>query len=264
MGRRSFLKHFVPFPGASPFLTATVLRPSSGQLPLPQYVYPVAYGGPVFGQRGCRRASPRAGRESGEHGSRGLWRMQWLWPVGPREGGVSMHAEHAAGHDSLPYRHRAAADGLSEIAPLCEDGRSKKSLCPVLGHRQEKQAGEGGVLGGSPLASTAEMRPDGSRRPCPLRRRKLRASTAEMRPNGGRRPCPLAGKTPHGITGNEEGALKVSAVGDTGPTDIAGRMRGSLSSSKAGCPGRYALRGRPARWAKPMRAWVSLAAVKPA
>ena len=60
------------------------------------------------------------------------------------------------------------------------------------------------------------------------------------------------------------GALKVSAVGDTGPTDIAGRMRGSLSSSKAGCPGRYALRGRPARWAKPMRAWVSLAAVKSA
>ena len=67
-----------------------------------------------------------------------------------------------------------------------------------------------------------------------------------------------------GITGNEEGALKLSAVGDTGPTDIAGRMRGSLSSSKAGCPGRYALRGRPARWAKPMRAWVSLAAVKSA
>lgn len=233
--------HFVPFPGASPFLTATVLRPPSGQLPPPQYVYPVAYGGPVFGQRGCRRALPRAGRESGEHGSRGLWRMQWLWPVGPREGGVSMHAEHAAGHASLPYRNRAAADGLSEIAPLCEDGRSKKSLCPALGHRQEKQAGEGGVFGGSPLVSTAEMRPD-----------------------GGRRPCPLARKTPHGITGNKEGALKLSTVGDTGPTDIAGRMRGSLSSSKAGCPGRYALRGRPARWAKPMRAWVSLAAVKSA
>ena len=139
--------HFVPFPGASPFLTATVLRPPSGQLPPPQYVYPVAYGGPVFGQRGCRRALPRAGRESGEHGSRGLWRMQWLWPVGPREGGVSMHAEHAAGHDSLPYRDRTAADGLSEIAPLCEDGRSKKSLCPVWGHRQEKQAGEGEFWG---------------------------------------------------------------------------------------------------------------------
>ena len=142
--------------------------------------------------------------------------------------------------------------------------KAKNSLCPLWGHRQEKQAGEGGVFGGSPLASTAEMRPDGGRRPCPLRRRKLRASTAEMRPDGGRRPCPLAGKTPHGITGNEEGALKLSAVGDTGPTDIAGRMRGSLSSSKAGCPGRYALRGRPARWAKPMRAWVSLAAVKSA
>ena len=141
---------------------------------------------------------------------------------------------------------------------------AKKSLCPVWGHRQEKQAGEGGVLGGSPLASTAEMRPNGGRRPCPLRRRKLRASTAEMRPDGGRRLCPLARKTPHGITGNKEGALKLSTVGDTSPTDIAGRMRCSLSSSKAGCPGRYALRGRPARWAKPMRAWVSLAAVKSA
>ena len=91
------MKHFVPFPGASPFLTATVLRPPSGQLPPPQYVYPVAYGGPVFGQRGCCRALPRAGRESGEHGSRGLWRMQWLWPVGPQEGGGPMHAERAAG-----------------------------------------------------------------------------------------------------------------------------------------------------------------------
>lgn len=35
MGRRAFLMHFVPFPGASPFLTATVLRPPSGQLPPP-------------------------------------------------------------------------------------------------------------------------------------------------------------------------------------------------------------------------------------
>ena len=35
MGRRTFLMHFVPFPGASPFLTATVLRPPSGQLPPP-------------------------------------------------------------------------------------------------------------------------------------------------------------------------------------------------------------------------------------
>lgn len=157
-------------------------------------------------------------------------------------GKAGIHARRACRrHDSLPYRDRTAADGLSEIAPLCEDGRSKKSLCPVWGHRQEKQAGEGGVFGGSPLVSAAEMRPD-----------------------GGRRPCPLARKTPHGITGNKEGALKLSAVGDTGPTDIAGRMRGSLSSSKAGCPGRYALRGRPARWAKPMRAWESLAAVKSA
>ena len=150
MGRRTFLKHFVPFPGASPFLTATVLRPPSGQLLPPQYVYPVAYGGPVFGQRGCCRALPRSGRESGEHGSRGLWRMQWLWPVGPREGGVSMHAEHAAGHDSLPYRDRTAADGLSEIAPLCEDGRSKKKACAPFWDTGRKSRLVKGSLRGKP------------------------------------------------------------------------------------------------------------------
>ena len=211
--------------------------------------------------------------------------------AGRATGRRRIHARRACRrHDSLPYRDRTAADGLSEIAPLCEDGRSKKACAPFWGHRQEKQVGEGAFEGkvlshrqqrcdrmaaagrarcdagsyGHRQQRCDRMAPDGGRRPCPLRRRKLRASTAEMRPDGGRRPCPLAGKTPHGITGNEEGALKLSAVGDTGPTDIAGRMRGSLSSSKAGCPGRYALRGRPARWAKPMRAWVSLAAVKSA
>ena len=141
------MKHFVPFPGASPFLTATVLRVPAGQL----HPSPMRLSGCVWRSRlraaGLWRALPRAGRESGEHGSRGLWRMQWLWPVGPREGGVSMHAEHAAGHDSLPYRDRTAADGLSEIAPLCEDGRSKKACAPFWGHRQEKQAGEGAFEG---------------------------------------------------------------------------------------------------------------------
>ena len=64
--------------------------------------------------------------------------------AGRATGRRRIHARRACRrHDSLPYRNRAAADGLSEIAPLCEDGRSKKSLCPVLGHRQEKQAGEG-------------------------------------------------------------------------------------------------------------------------
>ena len=198
-----------------------------------------------------------------------------------------MHAERAAGTTACRIGTGPQRTGSLRSLLCARMAAAKKSLCPVWGHRQEKQAGEGGVLGGSPLASTAEMRPNGGRRPCPLRRRKLRASTAEMRPDGGRRPCPLrrrklrastaemrpdggrrlcplARKTPHGITGNKEGALKLSTVGDTSPTDIAGRMRGSLSSSKAGCPGRYALRGRPARWAKPMRAWVSLAAVKSA
>lgn len=49
-----------------------------------------------------------------------------------------MHAEHAAGHASLPYRNRAAADGLSEIAPLCEDGQSKKKTCAPFGDTGRK------------------------------------------------------------------------------------------------------------------------------
>ena len=156
MGRRSFLKHFVPFPGASPFLTATVLRPPSGQLPPPQYVYPVAYGGPVFGQRGCRRALPRSGRESGEHGSRGLWRMQWLWPVGPREGGVFMHAEHAAGTTACrigtgPQRTGSLrsllcarmVEAKKACAPFGDTGRKSRLVKgefwgEALSHRQQR------------------------------------------------------------------------------------------------------------------------------
>ena len=92
------------------------------------------------------------------------------------------------------------------------------------------------------------------------------ATGIDSRDATGWRPqaVPVSGKDASRDHRQRGGALKLSAVGDTGPTDIAGRMRGSLSSSKAGCPGRYALRGRPARWAKPMRAWVSLAAVKSA
>lgn len=174
-----------------------------------------------------------------------------------------MHAEHAAGHDSLPYRHRAAADGLSEIAPLCEDGRSKKSLSPVWGHRQEKQAGEGEFEGKA--LSHRQQRCD---RMAAAGRARCDAGSYghDSRDATGWRPqaVPVSEKDASRDHRQRGGALKVSAVGDTGPTDIAGRMRGSLSSSKAGCPGRYALRGRPARWAKPMRAWVSLAAVKSA
>ena len=36
-------------------------------------------------------------------------------------------------------------------------------------------------------------------RPCPLRRRKLRASTAEMRPDGGRKAVPVATQEVTGI-----------------------------------------------------------------
>ena len=50
--------------------------------------------------------------------------------AGRTTGRRRIHARRACRrHDSLPYRNRAAADGLSEIAPLCEDGRSKKKAC---------------------------------------------------------------------------------------------------------------------------------------
>ena len=234
------MKHFVPFPGASPFLTATVLRPPSGQLPPPQYVYPVAYGGPVFGQRGCRRALLRAGRESGEHGSRGLWRMQWLWPDGPQEGGVSMHAERAAGTTACRIGTGPQRTG-SLRSLLCARMVEAKKACAPFWDTGRKSRLVKGSLRGKP-------------------------SRIDSRDATGWRPqaVPVSEKDASRDHRQQGGALKVSAVGDTGPTDIAGRMRGSLSSSKAGCPGRYALRGRPARWAKPMRAWVSLAAVKSA
>lgn len=142
MGRRTFLMHFVPFPGASPFLTATVLRPPSGQLPPPNTFIRLRMAALSSGSGAvvvrCReRAGSRESMVAGACGGcNGCGRSD--------HGKAGIHARRACRrHDSLPYRNRAAADGLSEIAPLCEDGRSKKSLCPVWGHRQEKQAGEG-------------------------------------------------------------------------------------------------------------------------
>ncbi len=212
--------------------------------------------------------------------------------AGRTTGRRRIHARRACRrHDSLPYRNRAAADGLSEIAPLCEDGRSKKSLCPVLGHRQEKQAGEGEFEGKalSHRQQRCDSRDETEWRPQAVPVATQEATGIDSRDATGWRPqaVPVATQEATGIDSRDAtgwrpqavpvsekdasrdhrqrgGALKVSTVGDTGPTDIAGRMRCSLSSSKAGCPGRYALRGRPARWAKPMRAWVSLAAVKSA
>ena len=162
--------------------------------------------------------------------------------AGRTTGRRRIHARRACRrHDSLPYRNRAAADGLSEIAPLCEDGRSKKKACAPFWDTGRKSRLVKGEFWGKP-------------------------SRIDSRDATGWRPqaVPVSEKDASRDHRQRGGALKVSAVGDTGPTDIAGRMRGSLSSSKAGCPGRYALRGRPARWAKPMRAWVSLAAVKSA
>ena len=144
-GRRTFLKHFVPFPGASPFLTATVLRPPSGQLPLPNTFIRLRMAVLSSGN-GLSSSLPRAGRESGEHGSRGLWRMQWLWPVGPQEGGGPMHAERAAGTTACRIGTGPQRTG-SLRSLLCARMAAAKSLCPVWGHRQEKQAGEGEFWG---------------------------------------------------------------------------------------------------------------------
>lgn len=176
------MKHFVPFPGASPFLTATVLRPPSGQLPLPNTFIRLRMAVPSSGSGAvvvrCR-------------GRAGSWESMVAGACGGCNGCGRM------GHGKAAY---PCTQSMPQGTPACRIGtgpqrtgslksllcarmaKAKKNLCPLWGHRQEKQAGEGGVFGGSPLASTAEMRPD-----------------------GGRRPCPLARKTPHGITGNEEG-----------------------------------------------------------
>ena len=166
--------------------------------------------------------------------------------------------------DGLPYRNRAAADGLSEIAPLCEDGRSKKKACAPFWDTGRKSRLVKGSLRGKP--SRIDSRDATGWRPQAVPVATQEATGIDSRDATGWRPqaVPVSEKDASRDHRQRGGALKVSAVGDTGPTDIAGRMRGSLSSSKAGCPGRYALRGRPARWAKPMRAWVSLAAVKSA
>ena len=131
---------------------------------------------------------------------------------------------------------------------------AKKSLCPVLGHRQEKQAGEG-EFEGKALSHRQQRCDRMAAQAVPVATQE--ATGIDSRDATGWRPqaVPVSEKDASRDHRQRGGALKVSAVGDTGPTDIAGRMRGSLSSSKAGCPGRYALRGRPARWAKPMRAW---------
>lgn len=57
----------------------------------------------------------------------------------------TMHAERAAGQGSPAVSEQGRRDEASEAGNLYEGYRSKKSLCPVWGHRQEKQAGEGGV-----------------------------------------------------------------------------------------------------------------------
>ena len=164
--------------------------------------------------------------------------------------------------DGLPYRDRTAADGLSEIAPLCEDGRSKKACAPFWDTGRKSRLVK--RLRGK--SSRIDSRDATEWRPQAVPVATQEATGIDSRDATGWRPqaVPVSEKDAARDHRQRGGALKLSAVGDTGPTDIAGRMRDSLSSSKAGCPGRYALRGRPARWAKPMRAWVSLAAVKSA
>ena len=91
-------------------------------------------------------------------------------------------------------------------AVLPGDGCGKESVGAVAAsHLSEESAlGKGwGVWGeGKPLSRW--QRPDGGRRPCPLRRRKLRASTAEMRGF----PSPQLLKAPQAL---ERGVVKKSA-----------------------------------------------------
>ena len=162
--------------------------------------------------------------------------------AGRTTGRRRIHARRACRrHDSLPYRNRAAADGLSEIAPLCEDGRSKKKACAPFWDTGRKSRLVKGEFWGKP-------------------------SRIDSRDATGWRPqaVPVSGKDASRDHRQRGGGSETQRRWRYGPDGHRGRMRGSLSSSKAGCPGRYALRGRPARWAKPMRAWVSLAAVKSA
>ena len=153
---------------------------------------------------------------------------------------VFMHAEHAAGTTACRIGTGPQRTG-SLRSLLCARMVEAKKACAPFGDTGRKSRLVKGSLRGKP-------------------------SRIDSRDATGWRPqaVPVSEKDTARDHRQRGGALKLSAVGDMGPTDIAGRMRCSLSSSKAGCPGRYALRGRPARWAKPMRAWVSLAAVKSA
>ena len=153
----------------------------------PQCVYLVAYGGPVFGQRACGvrcrwRAGSRENMVAGACGGcNGCGRM------GRRKAAAPCTQSVPQGKTACRIGTGPQRTG-SLRSRICARMAAAKKACTPFGDTGKKQAGEGGG-GESPLASTAEMRPD-----------------------GGRRPCPLAGKTRHGIAGNDEGTLKISAV----------------------------------------------------
>lgn len=95
-----------------------------------------------------------------------------------------------------------------------------------------------------------------------LRGNPSRASSDRM---AARRAVPVATQEATGIDSRDATGWRPAGALWTSPgSAVPLAVRGAGTLPPKGIPGRYALRGRPARWAKPMRAWVSLAAVKSA
>ena len=136
--------------------------------------------------------------------------------------------------------------------------KTEKACVPFRDTGRQRAPGKGMFEG----EAATGWRPGGE---CPLRRRKLRASPAEMRPDGdpeGSARCD-AGSYGHRQQRCDRMATRRGVpVATQEATGIGGSVAGAFSSQRV--LRRYALWGRPARWAKPMRAWVSLAAVKSA
>ena len=160
--------------------------------------------------------------------------------------------------------------------------KTEKACVPFRDTGRQRAPGKGMFEG----EAATGWRPGGE---CPLRRRKLRASPAEMRPDGDpegsarcdagsyghrqqrcdrmatRRDVPVATQEATGIASRDATGWRPGGECPLRHRKLrasAAALRGPFPPK--GCSGRYALRGRPARWAKPMRAWVSLAAVKSA
>ena len=109
--------------------------------------------GKAVGRKTVTAGKPAGGRWAGRPSQRGNGGSSCVWRRGSEKSGVP-------------------GDGC----------RRESGSVPVARYLPEKSAlreGEGAWGRGNTLSR--QQRPNGGRRPCPLRRRKLRASTAEMR-----------------------------------------------------------------------------------